>query len=649
VLEVVRGYRLELAEVPRQEAPPRTIESKRDNLISEEVCKLLTKGAVKAVTPCDNQFLSRIFVVPKKDGTYRPVINLRPLNQFMNSIHFKMEGLNMVKDLLRQDDWMASMDLKDAYLSVTVWEGHRKYLRFMWQDTMFEFQSLPFGLCSAPRVFTKLLKPVLAQLRHQGARVIMYLDDMLLMAQSKDELEEQLEQIQILLEGLGFVINRKKSRLHPTQSIQFLGFLVNSEEMSVKLTEERVAEITTQCRRIQRAGSLSVRQLARLIGKMTATIPAVYPAPLWYRELQRLKNQTLQISQSFEATVMLSQEALSELEWWATSMNLLNGKTIQPQEPSLVIETDASMLGWGAVCSGVRTGGLWSQTEARNHINYLELLAATLAVKAFVKDTRNAHILLKMDNSTAVFYVNRMGGTHSTLLSNLAVHLWQWCLERNVSLSAEHLPGVENCIADEESRTIQSSAEWQLDPTIFQRIIQSLGMCNVDLFATRLNAQMENFVSWRPDPEAIGTDALQLNWTNWRGYAFPPFCLIGKCLRKVREEKASLILIAPVWRSQPWYPMLLELLTDFPRVLPVDPALLTGPFGEPHPLTASGQLQLAAWKLSGVGSWQEEFQKKLPSYWPPDGARAPMIPTRVAGNDGIAGVLKGKWIPFRAL
>jgi len=95
--------------------------------------------------------------------------------------------------------------------------------------------------------------------------------------------------------------------------------------------------------------------------------------------------------------------------------------------------------------------------------------------------------------------------------------------------------------------------------------------------------------------------------------------------------------------------MLLELLTDFPRVLPVDPALLTGPFGEPHPLMASGQLQLAAWKLSGIGSWQEEFQKKLPSYWPPDGARAPMIPTRVAGNDGIAGVLKGKLIPFRAL
>ena len=142
---------------------------------------------------------------------------------------------------------------------------------------MYEFQSLFFGLCSAPRVFTK---PVLARLCQRRARVIMQLDDMLLMAQW-DELEGQLGKITLLLEGLGFVVNREKSHLHPTQSIRFLGFLVNSQEMSIKLTEEKVAQIATACRRVREAGSLSVRQLARLIGKMTATIPAVYPAPLW--------------------------------------------------------------------------------------------------------------------------------------------------------------------------------------------------------------------------------------------------------------------------------------------------------------------------------------------------------------------------------
>ena len=270
-------------------------------------------------------------------------------------------------------------------------------------------------------------------------------------------------------------------------------------------------------------------------------------------------------------------------------------------------------------------------------------------MKAFAKDKRNIHILLKMDNSIAVFYVNRMGDTHSTVLSNLAIHLWQWCLERNVSLSAEHLPGVDNCIADKESRTIQSAAEWQLHPATFQLIMENLGTCNVDFFATWLNTQLEIFMSWRPDPEAIGSDALQLSWTSWKGYAFPPFCLIGKCLRKVREDKASLVLIAPVWRSQPWYPALLELLVDFPLLLPVDQVLLTDPFGKPHPLMTAGQLHLAAWKLSGVDSLQEEFQKKLLSCWPPDGVRGQTLPTRVPGDDGMAGALNRRWIPFRAL
>ena len=144
-------------------------------------------------------------------------------------------------------------------------------------------------------------------------------------------------------------------------------------------------------------------------------------------------------------------------------------------------------------------------------------------MKSFAKDRRDVHILLKMDNRTAVFYVNRMGGTHSQALSNLAIRLWQWCLEKNLVLSAEHLPGIDNHVADEESRTIHPAAEWKLHQGTFWQITQTLGKCKVDLFATRLNTQLERFVSWRPDPEAIGSDALQLNWTDLMGYAFPPF------------------------------------------------------------------------------------------------------------------------------
>lgn len=141
-----------------------------------------------------------------------------------------------------------------------------------------------------------------------------------------------------------------------------------------------------------------------------------------------------------------------------------------------------------------------------------------------------------MDSRTAVFYVNQMGGTHSSMLNNLAIQLCQWYLERNLSLSAEHLPEIYNCVGD---RTIQSTAEWQLHQGTFQQIIQACGKCNVDLFATCLNIQLEKFVSWRPDQEAIGSDALQLPWTDWMVYAFLPFCLIEWLERKTDKYTSS--------------------------------------------------------------------------------------------------------------
>ena len=209
-------------------------------------------------------------------------------------------------------------------------------------------------------------------------------------------------------------------------------------------------------------------------------------------------------------------------------------------EPELTMETDVSLMGWQAVCKGICTGGRWSQMERRNHINYLELLAAMFAVKSFAKDRREAHVHLRMDNRAAVFYVNLLGrgGTHSSVMSRLATQMWQWCLERNISLIAEHLTGTDNYIADKESRTFQTLAERQLHQEVFKQILETLGRYNIDLFATRLNAQLERFMSWMPDPNAIGTDGLQLPWGSWEGFAFPPFCFIGRCLRKVREDKA---------------------------------------------------------------------------------------------------------------
>ena len=157
------------------------------------------------------------------------------------------------------------------------------------------------------------------------------------------------------------------------------------------------------------------------------------------------------------------------------------------------------------------------------HINCLELLGAFLAVKTFAKDRENLSIRLRMDNTTAISYVNRMGGTHSYNLLAIAGSLWQWCLQRGIRLSAEHLLGALNVWADAESRTLPSSAEWKLQESICHRVLDLLGPCQIDLFVTRLNHQLPQYVRLRSDPHAVATDAFEMKWTGFQGYAFPPF------------------------------------------------------------------------------------------------------------------------------
>ena len=137
-----------------------------------------------------------------------------------------------------------------------------------------------------------------------------------------------------------------------------------------------------------------------------------------------------------------------------------------------------------------------------------------------------------------------------------------WCLERNIHITAQHLPGSLNTIADAESQTLRDRADWKPNPVIFHKINQLWGPLEVDLFASRQSTQCQHYFSWRPDPSAEATDAFLQTWTYMRGYANPPWNLVGKTLSQIQTQQVDVVLIAPVWKSQPWYPTLLLMLID---------------------------------------------------------------------------------------
>lgn len=141
---------------------------------------------------------------------------------------------------------MASIDLKDAYYSVSVSESHRKYLRFIWKNQLFQFTCLPNGLSSAPRIFTKILKPVYATLRSQGQENVGYIDDSYLQGGTFEDCETNVAVTVKLFRDLGFILNHKKSVFQPTQFLTFLGFILNSVNMTVTLTTEKATKLVTR-------------------------------------------------------------------------------------------------------------------------------------------------------------------------------------------------------------------------------------------------------------------------------------------------------------------------------------------------------------------------------------------------------------------
>ena len=212
-----------------------------------------------------------------------------------------------------------------------------------------------------------------------------------------------------LLEGLGFIVNYSKSQLVPCQKIEFLGFLIDSTNLTLQLPGEKLRKIRRKCQKLLDMTEISVRELSKFLGLLTSSIQAIFPAPLHYRHLQQLKNTTMAAEHSYEALLTLDTAAKEEVLWWRDHLQAWNGKALFHQPVDLIIETDASRRGWGAYCEGVSTGGPWCSREKRLHINCLELLAGSFAIKTFTKTKACVHVKLLMDNAAAVAYINKMG------------------------------------------------------------------------------------------------------------------------------------------------------------------------------------------------------------------------------------------------
>ena len=176
-------------------------------------------------------FYSRLFVVPKASGGFRPVIDLSFLNKHVITTKFRMEMVRTVLSSIKRGDWMVSVDLKDAYLQVPIHPLSCQYLRFVWRGRALQFRVLCFGLSTAPQVFTRIIAPISSTLHRRGIRLLQYLDNWLLLAEPQQKALSSTQTLLQLCTRLGVRINMEKSSLQPAQRMVFLGVDILSSRL----------------------------------------------------------------------------------------------------------------------------------------------------------------------------------------------------------------------------------------------------------------------------------------------------------------------------------------------------------------------------------------------------------------------------------
>ncbi|XP_039904294.1 uncharacterized protein LOC120744181 [Simochromis diagramma] len=506
-----RGYRLQFATTP-----PRfhrvifsLAKGESARILQEEITTLLSKGAVRDIPQEQSQcgFYSKYFLVPKKGGGLRPILDLWVLNQHLRS----------------------------------------------------------------------------------------YIDDWLLLSESEIMGREHTRLTVDHLMALGFTINYQKSVLEPAQAISFIGIALNSTCLSVDRVKKKML---SRAGIFQLGTYLPFRKCPQMLGLMPSSLAVIPLGRLHMREFQRwVASLRLNRKRHTHRHIRVTADCAAALHCWRNPTFLTQGVSLGAVTARKVVTTDASLTGWGSTHEGRAVSGSWDSQHRGAHINWLELLAAFLALRHFLPLLRNHHVLIRTDNTTVVAYINRQGGLRSRPL-HMARRLIMWSSINLLSLRATHIPGALNLGADLMSRGNPQYGDWTLHPHVVTQIWTRFGQPQVDLFASRENAQCPLYFSLRDQEAPLVVDALAHNWPHALLYAFPPLALISPTLTRVREKGLTMILIAPRWMRSHWLAEIMPFLWSEPWPRPLRRDQVSQARGEifhPYP----ERLDLWAWPVRG--------------------------------------------------
>ena len=336
--------------------------------------------------PFPKLYYSIIFTVPKKDGSLRPIIDLSKLNKLLKVPKFKMETLESISRAILGPMWGCTADVTNAFHSVPLEWSHHRYFAFCIRDQgrvrVFVFQFLPFGLSSAPWAFTRIVRPIKRYIRIHICPFHSYLDDFFILDYSAEALNANVPKIKALITSLGLTWNEAKSDFRPRLLVHFLGILVNLQDMTLSLPEDKIAKCKEACLNFRRYSTVTRRLMERLVGFLSFLSRYIqrgrlYILPLIARML-KISNRNFR-----DLPIPQDPKFLEFLSIWEDEVFLSSKVPMHIPDPQLEIMTDASGCGWCGIFLPDTVVGDWEPWQQPMHSNWKELKAIHLTLIHF--------------------------------------------------------------------------------------------------------------------------------------------------------------------------------------------------------------------------------------------------------------------------
>ncbi|XP_047537164.1 uncharacterized protein LOC125071117 [Vanessa atalanta] len=501
---------------------------------------------------------------------------------------------NSVPDFLQPGDWMVKLDISQAYFHIPAAKSHRPFLRISYSNQLYEMMCLPFGLASAPHLFSSVTCWVAETLRAKGCRVLVYLDDFLLVNQDQSKLCLQAAEAVRHLEYLGWQINYQKSILTPTRDLEYLGIRWQTAINTMSLPTKRQHSINSTIDRLIVRDRINLRELQSLLGQLNFANFVIPRGRLHCRKIQIFlrhydKNRPRQAQP-------IPQAVYREMTWWRGATR--HSTPIHKKPATHFLATDASDTGWGAHLDGKLMSGVWSSRQKSWHSNKKELYAVIASIELNVTTLQKSHVLIQSDNRTLIAYIRKEGGTRSLALLALTYKLLSLTDKFKIILSAHHIPGRYNVIADRLSQGKQP-AEWHLLPRATTEVFRKWGRPEIDLFATKETAVVPNYVSIDcRDRSANYIDAFSRPWVHQLAWVFPPPALIPRVLAHLNKAVGTYLIVAPDWPRAFWLQDLKSRALDVPHELQnLTENMIDVVTSRPPPQAET--LTLKVWKIGG--------------------------------------------------